>query len=59
MKFIAIKEQKRHFQENIIIQKIREFTNVYAVVMNYSIQRRSLILALVGQVFMLQSIKTK
>jgi SelR domain-containing protein len=38
--------------------KDKGITNVYAVVLNYSIQRRSLILALVGQVFMLQSIET-
>ena len=44
------KGMKCHFQENTIIQRTKEFTNVSAVVMNYSNQIQSLIQGQVGRV---------
>ena len=49
MKFVVIKEPKYHFQESTIIQRIREFANVFAVEMSYSNQTQSLIQVQVGQ----------
>jgi len=46
------KEPKYHFQESTIIQRIRVFTNVFAVEMIYSNQIQSLIQVQVGQVSM-------
>jgi hypothetical protein len=57
MKFVVIKVPKYHFQESTIIQRIREFTNVFAVEMSYLNQTQSLIQVQVGQVSMHHSTK--
>ena len=57
MKYVVIKEPNCLFQENTIMSKIKEFTNVFAVEMSYSNKTQSLIQVQVGQVSTSQSTK--
>ena len=55
MRSVEEKEQNFLFQENTLIPKRREYTSVYAVVMNCSMQMTSLIQELVGRASLSQS----